>query len=282
MISQDTYNLIVNNTSYTNRVTEAFNILTEATLEKRIYNVDYESIKTTLTRAFEGVYSNLISKVHYWGGLWENLNPEEYEMSDELRVSSVPSVLSSAKKVNAYKGEETQFVKNLRIVINAFAEVATELNNLKPFIIKGRKPSGKAPSPENPNKIVKTCPCCFRAIAIGTDGMMVHHGYRRPGIGFQTNSCMGINFLSLEVSNEGLVALIYAITKQLKNSRNRLANLGPDTDLLDAWKKPIEKGTPEHRRALSGHQYGLESEIRMTTKYLTELNTKLENWKPAE
>lgn len=262
------------------RTAEALMILSQATAEKKIYNVDFEATKSTLTRAFEKLYQERISKVYFWGGLYEKLSEAEDKASDNISVSSIPSVLSALKKVKAYKGEQTQFMKDLTEVIEGLAAVATEINELKPFIVKGRKPSGKAPAPENPNKIVKTCACCFRDIAVGSDGKMVHHGYRRPGDGFQTNSCMGINYLPLEVSNEGLVALISVIQRQLTDLETRLANLGPDSDLVDYRGRAVEKGTPEHRRAESNTRYSTESQIRQNTRFLEDLNVKLANWKP--
>ena len=58
--------------------------------------------------------------------------------------------------------------------------LAEAVVSLKDKVVKGRAPSTGPAKPVNPNKIVKTCPCCFRQIAV-TDGTMAHHGYQRPG-----------------------------------------------------------------------------------------------------
>lgn len=274
---------LINSYSNPQRVTEALLLLSQATAENKIYNVDFESIKLTLNRAIEKLYNDRISQVYYWGGLWEKLGEEEDSLSDGISVTTIPSILSAAKKVNAYKGEETQFIKDLREVITGAAEIATQLKDLKPFIVKGRKPSGKAPAPENPNKIVKTCACCFRAIAVGSDGKMVHHGYRRPGDGFQTNSCMGISYRPLEVSDEGLRAVTQVYAGEIVRLNKALADLAAnaETIVLKDWKgREVQPGTPEHRREISNTQYRLESELRSSTSYHEKLTEMLANWKP--
>lgn len=53
----------------------------------------------------------------------------------------------------------------------------------------------------------KTCQCCARPIFAET-GTIAHHGYERPGWGYQTASCMGAKFLPFEVSRDRLGDLI--------------------------------------------------------------------------
>ena len=274
---------LVTTASYPNRIAEALTTLSQATAAKKIYNVDFEATKSTLTRAFEKLYQERISKVHLWGGLWEKLSEAEETVSDGITVSSIPSVLSALKKVKAYKGEPTQFMKDLSEVIEGLAAIATEIKELKPFIVKGRKPSGKEPAPENPNKIVKTCACCFREIAVGSDGKMVHHGYRRPGEGYQTASCMGINYRPLEVSNEGLIALIKYMDKDLAETCAKLEEVnanGANMVMRDYRGKEVQPGETNHKGLVYNTQCRLMSHVSSVTRQLEGLNTKLANWKP--
>lgn len=274
---------LVNTASYPNRISEALMTLSQATAAKKIYNVDFEATKSTLTRAFEKLYQERISKVYLWGGLWENLSEAEEAVSSGITVSSIPSVLSALKKVKAYKGEQTQFMKDLTEVIEGLGAIATEIKDLKPFIVKGRKPSGKAPAPENPNKIVKTCACCFREIAVGSDGKMVHHGYRRPGDGFQTASCMGVSYRPLEVSNEGLIALIKYMDKDLAETCAKLEEVnanGANMVMRDYRGKEVQPGETNHKGLVYNTQCRLMSRISSVTRQLEGLNVKLANWKP--
>jgi hypothetical protein len=65
-----------------------------------------------------------------------------------------------------------------------------------------------------------TCQCCGRKIFAET-GTIAHHGYQRPGSGWQTASCMGAKYLPFEVDRERLGDLIEA----LKNRRASLLQL---------------------------------------------------------
>lgn len=57
------------------------------------------------------------------------------------------------------------------------------------------------------------CQCCGRAIFAET-GTIAHHGYERPGGGYQTASCMGAKFLPFEVSRDRLGDLIEALVNR--------------------------------------------------------------------
>jgi hypothetical protein len=55
--------------------------------------------------------------------------------------------------------------------------------------------------------LAKTCQCCGRQIFAET-GLIAHHGYQRPGWGYQTPSCMGAKHLPFEVDREQLGKMI--------------------------------------------------------------------------
>jgi hypothetical protein len=59
-----------------------------------------------------------------------------------------------------------------------------------------------------------TCQCCGRAI-FAQSGSIAHHGYERPGYGWQTASCMGAKHLPFEVSRDRLGALIVRLEQRL-------------------------------------------------------------------
>lgn len=60
----------------------------------------------------------------------------------------------------------------------------------------------------------KTCQCCARPIFAET-GTIAHHGYERPGYGYQTASCMGAKYLPFEVSRDRLGDLIGMLKDRL-------------------------------------------------------------------
>lgn len=84
----------------------------------------------------------------------------------------------------------------------------TLLETAKPLVRK------KADMPKQPTKREQerkghemTCQCCGRGIFANT-GKIAHHGYERPGHGWQTGSCVGALELPFEVSRERLHTLI--------------------------------------------------------------------------
>lgn len=62
-----------------------------------------------------------------------------------------------------------------------------------------------------------TCQCCGRKYLANT-GAMAHHGYQRPGGGWQTASCYGARHVPFEVSRDTLGQMIVG----LKDYRARL------------------------------------------------------------
>lgn len=58
-----------------------------------------------------------------------------------------------------------------------------------------------------------TCQCCGRRFLANT-GLMAHHGYERPGSGWQTASCYGARHLPFEVSRDTLGDMIDALKRR--------------------------------------------------------------------
>lgn len=138
----------------------------------------------------------------------------------------------------------------------------------------------------NPNKDVKTCPCCFRAIAV-QGKTMAHHGYQRTGHGFQTASCMGIHYRPLEVSDEGLRAMIRVYTKKIDDANAEIAlwSNPETTQKMMVKTKTSEvvyvRGTPEFDKQLRIFMANKESELRQAGYSLKFFEEKLSTWKAA-
>lgn len=67
-------------------------------------------------------------------------------------------------------------------------------------------------------KAAMTCQVCGRQILANT-GVIAHHGYRRPGDGWQTESCIGAKRLPFEVDRAALGEEITAIELHLAKLR---------------------------------------------------------------
>lgn len=178
-----------------------------------IRNVDYQDVKYEVGQAAADAWNNHVASPFFHGGKWEKLPLDVNELYDSIMILSLHDVIATAKKVARSKAQGP-VVDAMRAVCAEALPLAEAVASLKGKVVKGRAPSAGPSKPVNPNKVVKTCPVCFRAIAV-VGGTMAHHGYTRPEMGWQTASCQGIRFKPLEVSSEGLQWLIAALRERL-------------------------------------------------------------------
>lgn len=99
--------------------------------------------------------------------------------------------------------------------------------------IKGVELQAKQPRPKTAKEIAKeaaqmTCQICGRAI-FAERGRIAHHGYERPGTGWQTASCEGALKLPFEASNEALLAHIVRIGAHIVETQLQLGETQAET-----------------------------------------------------
>jgi hypothetical protein len=89
-------------------------------------------------------------------------------------------------------------------VLEFMVPIAARTDALKTKIGQ-RQPATTKTSIEQAERDAKamTCQVCDRGILAET-GCIAHHGYTRPGTGYQTNSCEGARAVPLEISRDGL------------------------------------------------------------------------------
>lgn len=156
--------------------------------------------------------------------------------------------------------------------------LALAVADLKNKVVKGRAPNS-TPKTLNPNKIIKTCPVCFRPIAV-KNKLMAHHGYERPGYGWQTPSCPGTRFEPLEVSSAGLEWLISTLREQLQRVEALLANRFTIERLQTRDEEWVTKDSPDWGKHFGAFVAGQELEAKRLTGDLLLLDKKLEEWTP--
>jgi hypothetical protein len=93
-----------------------------------------------------------------------------------------------------------------------------------------------------------TCQICGRAIKANT-GRIAHHGYTRPGQGWQTRSCFGAGFLPYELACDALPKAIES-AEMYRNQQTaaciELIRNPPSSithDRKDAWGKVLHSET---------------------------------------
>lgn len=178
-----------------------------------IRNVILQDVKFTLSRIVDEAWKKLVSEPYFNAGKWREQSEDVQALHDGISIMGLHDVIAASKKLAKSKATGPA-VDAMRTYCAEVLPLSQAVASLKEKVIKGRAPSTGPAKPENPNKVLKTCPVCFRPIAV-LRGKMAHHGYQRPGQGRQTASCPGIRFKPLEVSSEGLKWLIAALRERL-------------------------------------------------------------------
>lgn len=86
----------------------------------------------------------------------------------------------------------------------------------------------------------KECQICARKIMANT-GTIAHHGYERPGDGWQTESCMGAKYLPYEESRDRIPAVLDAYKQIAIDWEARLADfkVNPPQEITHAYVSPF-------------------------------------------
>ncbi len=112
----------------------------------------------------------------------------------------------------------------------------------------------KAPRPKTAAELAweaeaMECQVCARAICAKT-GKIAHHGYARPGGGWQTASCYGAKHLPWEVSRDALGKLIEALEARLLRELANRADVDAERVAMPwSWKVRVQvEGQPIWRK----------------------------------
>lgn len=148
-----------------------------------------------------------------------------------------------------------------------------------------------------------TCQICGRGIK-AKNGLIAHHGYRRPGDGYQTSSCLGARFQPYEVTCDRIPDVIKIYESSLEAQRISLSKFlaEPPATLtkpvfigysqVETYNKPEGFDPVKNATAVcfSYHSQRYESEyaarvrsMRNNIKYMKEdiqfLQKRLTDWK---
>lgn len=194
------------------RVKEKFTASIEnlkmAVKEGTIRKADLDTIKDALNRASEATWEKWFSKPYFWGKISDPSITEE-EMDIYYKDKGFRNAQGIIKKYSKSANKSKIIAMAIQIATE-FAPFKDIMEHLKANMTTGRAPSTKIKY-VNPNQIRGTCAWCLRDIAIDRSGLMAHHGYERPDVGWQTQSCPGTEYKNLEISLDGLKEHIKAI-----------------------------------------------------------------------
>ena len=247
-----------------------------------IRNAVLNDAKHVLNQAAYAAFDRYVGDRFFHKGKGDEQPREVQEFRYSLMVLGLHDVISLSKKL-----EKSQLTGPAMQAMREFSAEVLPLSlavaDLKTKAIKGRAPSTGPSKPENPDKIVKTCGCCFRGVAVQS-GHMAHHGYERPGTGWQTNSCPGIEYPPLEVSSAGLEHVISVYTARRESLAKAMANkdnLTKLTVLRGGFRTTeFKKGDPGWEREFRLYVAQTESDLASVERTLPELQEMLRNWAP--
>lgn len=246
-----------------------------------IYNVDYKDANSWLSRVVEAAYRAHVAERFLYG---RGYSPES-ELENKIGSPyGLHACLSGAKKV-AKLAPAGEFGDALRSFYDAVTPLAALMAGLKEKVAMGRKPSANPKVAAPPVFPIKTCGCCFRAIAVLPNGRIADHGYRLPHHWGKTGSCPGRRFRPLEVSSDGLVYMVETFTAEEARLVKALAGVAGIKSLIKRknCRGKVEVITPESpdwARVLAGHVADLNHALARARSGLTDYSKRLTNWKP--
>lgn len=238
----------------------------KSTLASVVWNAWFDEVLPRIDRSQRRYWPDALSK------LFENMH-----------LSGLHDVVVAKNKLARTKAQGQQ-VDVLRAFVEEVLPLAEAAESLKRKAVKGRLPSARPPS-QNPDKVIKQCPCCYRDIAVSEAGKMVHHGYQRPGDGFQTPSCWGINYVPLQESTEGLEFVVQWRTERLdqeKAYRERLETATEVSVLIGFRAETYKAGDPKWDWALKWEKGDADRKIAALEGQLRVDRFVLANWTRGE
>lgn len=149
-----------------------------------------------------------------------------------------------------------------------------------------------------------TCQICERRIQANT-GVIAHHGYQRPGHGWQTQSCYGARFPAYEHSNSAMQPYIDMVTTYRAQREEGLKGLleePPEEFTITVKMNPFESikvPRPEgfsvqkmeegyaiertkYEREWKHRVYEARSAITNATREIERMTKRLAEWKPKK
>lgn len=266
---------------YQERFDEVLKTLNNAIEQGSIRNVEMKDVKSRCSDAARKAYGDTVSEPFVWAMRFKDLPQAVQDLEMSISFSGIHSIKSIKKKVDACDVDHP-CVKAIKAWVEEYLPLTKAIEDLKSKVVMGRAPSKEPVKPVNPNKDVKTCPCCFRPIAV-VASTMAHHGYKRPGQGMQTSSCPGVRFKPLELSPDGLKYMSAANASSIVMAKDAL-KMAPQIQSFTSdsrtKQETITREDPRFARFMDNHIHKLERDIAWHERDKAMFDERIKNWKP--
>lgn len=283
MIAPEQFPLLSRAARHPQRFLGALQVVAAGVEQGSVRNVAFKDAVQILSDALGRAWTQHVMEPHFYGGAWERQSEAVNQLENSLTLDGLHHV-ARASRLLTETAAQGEVVQAMHAVVNEALPLAQAVAGLRSTVVKGRAASTGPAARRNPDKVLQTCPCCFRPIAVVGEHM-AHHGYKRPGLGFQTASCQGTRFAPLEVSSAGLVWLIGALRMHLASLQADHLARAQKTSLTVRRGESLLEVTPnsltwarDHRRWV----VELEADIASLQRELPALQQRLDEWKPTQ
>lgn len=198
-----------------------------------LLKVEFDWVKTVITNAFEGAWKQIVREGFTYNGKFQLLSDEERKLEQALFMPYPHVIAGYLKRAEAATKADGPMRDAMLGLLREIAPLAARLIALKKII--GKRPSKPTKAALAREGHEMTCQCCAHGILANT-GVIAHHGYQRPGLGWQTASCPGAREVPFEVSRDWLGKHIEGQRQRLEGLRRHLARLqAAPADLTLTW-----------------------------------------------
>ena len=279
-------------TYYSRSLDRALEVLAAGTRDGQIRHVVYQDAIRVISRSMETAWNRVVAAPFFYdGGFAEQrwlpiIGPvlTTKSVTSYTHVPGIQRLIAQAPPAV----REAEPVRAMTRLLDEWTPLVAQIQALKPLVVKGRAPA--APRPENPNKIVRTCACCQRAAALTPEGLMVHHGYRRPGDGQQTASCFGVQIPPWERSRADGEAMRRYIAQELATTEKSYDRRETLTELSVLRRdrqgrlqaQTIQRNSHQWFTAYQNHVLALGRKIYLYRQDLAMWDARLAAWHPTE
>lgn len=242
------------------RFLRALTAINDGLEAKKIWNAELQDAKFALSNGI-GAALNLIFD------RWHEARPKNWQHEDwQQDFSMFCSFNQAAGRVKRLakkaprEGAQVLFVKQYVECLKEIDAIWKGIQELKPYIVKGRKPTQTKTEAQIAAELVDTgiCAICGHRQKFDAADKMVYHGYQMSGYnhsGYRVGKCFGVGYRPYELSNEACVAYAPLLKDYEKGTRGKLRHYksGDVQELSVTRTKWVNHRSEEYEVVLRPH-----------------------------